>query len=297
MYTIKQAAIRTGVSVEVLRAWERRYGIVRPERTPSGYRLYDDPTIDRLRAMRRLIDSGWSASQAAHEIEANGVPTSPAPTVRPQTVDDGMTDLAAVFVEAAAALDDARVEAVLDDLFAAGSFERVIDERVMPALRALGEAWAAGTVSVAAEHAASHATLRRLSAAFEAAGRLDVEFPVLVGLPPRSRHELGALAFATAARRRGIGVVYLGADVPEASWIDAAQVTRARGVVIGIPTIDDGPAAQGVAEAVSDLPGVLVAAGGAGVEHADLAASVLRLPNGIVDSAVALDEQLAAASR
>jgi MerR family transcriptional regulator, light-induced transcriptional regulator len=297
MYTIKQAAIRTGVSVEVLRAWERRYGIVRPERTPSGYRLYDDPTIDRLRAMRRLIDSGWSASQAAHEIEANGLPAFPAPTVRPQTSDDGTADLAGAFVEAAAALDDARVEAVLDDLFAAGSFERVIDERVMPALRALGEAWAAGTVSVAAEHAASHATLRRLSAAFEAAGRLDVEFPVLVGLPPGSRHELGALAFATAARRRGIGVVYLGADVPEASWIDAAQVTRARGVVIGIPTIDDGPAAQGVAEAVSDLPGVLVAAGGAGVDQADLPASVLRLPNGIVDAAVALDQQLAAVSR
>ncbi len=297
MYTIKQAAIRTGVSVEVLRAWERRYGIVRPERTPSGYRLYDDLTIDRLRAMRQLIDSGWSASQAAHEIESNGVPASPAPTVRPQTSDDDTADIAGAFVEAAAALDDARVEAVLDDLFAAGSFERVIDERVMPALRALGEAWAAGTVSVAAEHAASHATLRRLSAAFEAAGRLVVEFPVLVGLPPGSRHELGALAFATAARRRGIGVVYLGADVPEASWIDAAQVTRARGVVIGIPTIDDGAAAQGVAEAVSDLPGVLVAAGGAGVDHADLPASVLRLPNGIVDSAVALDQQLAAVSR
>jgi MerR family transcriptional regulator, light-induced transcriptional regulator len=297
MYTIKQAAIRAGVSVEVLRAWERRYGIVRPERTPSGYRLYDDPTIDRLRAMRQLIDSGWSASQAAHEIEANGVPTSPTPSVRRQTGDDGTTDLAGAFVEAAAALDDARVEAVLDDLFAAGSFERVIDERVMPALRALGEAWAAGTVSVAAEHAASHATLRRLSAAFEAAGRIDIEFPVLVGLPPGSRHELGALAFATAARRRGIGVVYLGADVPEASWMDAAQVTRARGVVIGVPTIDDGAAAQGVAEAVSDLPGVLVAAGGAGVDHADLPASVLRLPNGIVDSAVALDQQLAAVTR
>ncbi len=74
MYTIKQASLRAGVSIEVLRAWERRYGIVRPERTESGYRLYDDSAIDRVRAMRQLVDSGWSASQAAREIEANGVP-------------------------------------------------------------------------------------------------------------------------------------------------------------------------------------------------------------------------------
>jgi MerR family transcriptional regulator, light-induced transcriptional regulator len=297
MYTIKGAAARAGVSVEVLRAWERRYGVVRPERTSSGYRLYDDASIDRLRAMRSLIDSGWSASQAAREIETNGVPASPAPSERRPFADDSAGDLSAAFVDAAGALDGPRVEAVLDELFAAGSFERVIDERVMPALRALGAAWAAGSMSVAAEHAASHAMLRRLSAAFEAAGRLDVEHPVLVGLPPGSRHELGALAFATAARRRGIGVVYLGADVPETSWIDAAQVTGARGVVIGIPTLADGPTAQGVAEAVSDLPGVLVAAGGGGVAHADLPSSVLRLPDRIVDAAVALEQQLAAVSR
>ena len=219
--------------------------------------------------MRRLIDSGWSASQAAHEIEANGVPELPCPT---RAIDRPVTTARPTSPghswRRPPRSTSARVEAVLDELFAAGSFERVVDERVMPALRALGEAWAAGTVSVAAEHAASHATLRRLSAAFEAAGRLDVEFPVLVGLPPGSRHELGALAFATAARRRGIGVVYLGADVPEASWIDAAQVTRARGVVIGIPTIDDGRSRAG-RRGSDERPtrDVLVAAGGAGVDR------------------------------
>jgi DNA-binding transcriptional MerR regulator len=293
MYTIKQAALRAGVSVEVLRAWERRYGIVRPDRTASGYRLYDDAAIDRLRAMRRLIDSGWSASQAALEVEAHGVPATPAASTPFAFDAGGDVGLPASFVDAAATLDEARIEAILDELFAAGSFERIVDRRVMPALRALGEAWADGTVSVAAEHAASHAMLRRLSAAFEAAARLDIEHPVLVGLPPRSRHELGALAFATATRRRGIGVVYLGADVPESSWLDAAQVTGARGVVIGIPMVDDQVSARGVAEALSSLQGVLVAAGGAGVANADLPSSVLCLPDGIVDGAVALSKHLA----
>ena len=294
MYTIKQAAIRAGVSVELLRAWERRYGIVHPGRTDSGYRLYDDPAIDRLRAMRQLVDNGWAPSQAAREIEANGVPAiSP---IASRAVPSGRQpdpDLATAFVDAAAALDERRVEAVLDELFAAGSFERVVDDRLMPVLHALGDAWAAGTVSVAAEHAASHAVLRRMSAAFEAAGRLDTERPVLVGLPAGSRHEIGALAFATAARRRGIGVVYLGADVPHDSWIDAAQVTSARGVVVGIPTAGDrGPARQ-IVETMVHGGTWLVAAGGGGTLDADLPAEVLRLPNGIVSSAAALQQALA----
>src|SRR3712207_450395 len=55
MYTIRQAAARTGVPVSLLRAWERRYAIGRPTRTPAGYRLYDDEAIERLRTMRRLV--------------------------------------------------------------------------------------------------------------------------------------------------------------------------------------------------------------------------------------------------
>jgi DNA-binding transcriptional MerR regulator len=294
MYTIKQAALRAGVSVQVLRAWERRYGIVRPERTPSGYRLYDETAIDRVRAMRRLVEEGWSASQAARQIEEHGVPVATAPSPRvPQNGASGDTDLSAAFVEAAAALDDAGVEAILDDAFASGSFERVVEQRLMPALRALGEAWADGTVSVAAEHAASHAVLRRLSAAFEAAGRLDIESPVLVGLPPGSRHELGVLAFATAARRRGIGVVYLGADVPEPSWRDAAGITRARAAVVGIPTPDDRRAAEGVAQAMTETGGLLVAVGGPGASGARLPGSVIRLPDDIPNAAAALEQALA----
>jgi MerR family transcriptional regulator, light-induced transcriptional regulator len=288
MYTIKQAALRAGVSIQVLRAWERRYGIVRPERTESGYRLYDDAAIERVRAMRQLVEDGWSASQAAREIDAHGLPASPAPVPRLERE----TDLTASFVQAAADLDDGRIEAILDELFASSSFERAVEQRVMPALRALGDAWAEGMVSVAAEHAASHAVLRRLSAAFEAAGRLDVESPVLVGLPPGSRHELGALAFATAARRRGIGVVYLGADVPEASWRDAAGVTGARGVVIAIPTPEDRESAEGVADTMSEMAHVLVAVGGPGARDVQVPASVVRLPDDIPNAAAALEQAL-----
>src|SRR6187549_2942998 len=76
MYTIKEAAARTGLTVPVLRAWERRYGVIAPTRTPGGYRVYDEAALRRLRSMRRLIDDGWSASAAAAAIIAGTEPPS-----------------------------------------------------------------------------------------------------------------------------------------------------------------------------------------------------------------------------
>ncbi len=99
-----------------------------------------------------------------------------------------------------------------------------------------------------AEHAASHAVLRRLSAAYQAAGRPTVgSGAILVGLPPGARHELGGLAFATAARRAGLPILYLGADLPIRDWLGAAARTRARAAVIGVVTASDREPAERVA--------------------------------------------------
>jgi methanogenic corrinoid protein MtbC1 len=300
MYTIRQAALRAGLSVPLLRAWERRYGIVQPSRTASGYRLYDDSAVARVRAMRMLVDAGWSASQAALEViskglpapdeRASGAPVAVGPGLSPSSVPAAD---ASAFVSAAAALDEDRLAGILDEMFARASFERAVDEHVFPALRALGDAWAAGTVSVAAEHSASHAVLRRLAAAFEAAGQAGTARPVLVGLPPGSRHELGAIAFATAIRRRGVTVVYLGADVPVDAWTMAVERTQASAAVIVVPTSRDRRPARQVAQAAQQLhPELLLAAGGAGAPGADLPASVLVLPDGIPNEAAVFERAL-----
>ena len=79
MYNIKQAAARAGVTVPVLRAWERRYGIVDPARTASGYRQFDDAAVARILAMRRLVGAGWAPSAAAAAILSGEVPVEEAP--------------------------------------------------------------------------------------------------------------------------------------------------------------------------------------------------------------------------
>jgi DNA-binding transcriptional MerR regulator len=300
MYTIKQAAARAGVSVPVMRAWERRYGVVHPTRTPAGYRVYDEPAIARVRAMRRLVDDGWSPNAAAERIKEAAAEELQAlvsrPAVEPPAHDSA--DLRDAFVAAAAALDAARVEAVLDQMFASGSFEQVAEHQLLPALHALGEAWADGRVDVAAEHAASHAVLRRLSGAYQAAGRPAAHAgAILVGLPPGARHELGALAFSVVARRAGLPILYLGPDVPLRDWMNATRATGAPAVVIGVVSEADREAAEDVASALLAAdPEVIVALGGSGAQGSELIErrGVLVLPDGVVDAAQRLVAALGA---
>ena len=300
MYTIKQAAARAGLTVPVLRAWERRYGIVAPARTASGYRMYDDAAIARVRAMRRLVDLGMSPSAAAVSINSGAVPVTDA--ARAVALEPGAVDFASRFVTAAGSFDLIGIEEVLDEMFAAGTFERVVDEHLLPALKALGDAWADGRVDIAAEHAASHAVLRRLAAAYQAAGRPSDELgAILVGLPPGARHELGGLAFAVAARRAGLPVLYLGPDLPVNDWVGVAMRTHARAAVIGVVTAADREPAERVATALLDArPDLLVAFGGRSAPDTSLDLAVpdaARPPMRLPDSLSASVQTLASAVR
>lgn len=286
MYTIKRAAELTGISVATLRAWERRYGVVHPQRTEGGYRLYGPEDVRALAVMNSLVNEGWSAREAAQEtllrlsggrtgrpgdvaIEAvdrsalmNG---AVAPVVSQlatrRTVSDN--DDAEAFVAAAERLDAAAAASVLDARFALGGFEHVVDEWLMPTLSRVGEAWAEGRLTVAGEHLVSYAVQRRLASAYEAAsGRVDGP-TVLIGLPPGSRHELGLLAFAVAARRAGFSTVYVGADLPTHDWVTAMETRHASGVVMAVPRLLDlGPAQAIARELRAADPDVVIGVGG-----------------------------------
>lgn len=299
MYTIKEASARTGVGVPLIRAWERRYGVVTPTRTSSGYRLYDDTSLKVLLAMRSLVDSGWTASEAARAIAAGEVSVDEAVDAARHTR-AAVAEVAAShrsrmverFVAAAEAASPADTEASLDEILASGSFEAVADDLLLPAVAALGDAWAAGRLSVAGEHAASAAVARRLAAIYQAAG-IPGRVSVVVGLPPGARHELGALAFAAALRRRGAGVLYLGADVTVDGWVDAVSRTNARAAVIGIVTADDQAAARDVISALRSQDVSLIAVGGGASGDDPAFDGVAHLPERVVDAAAAVADLVA----
>ena len=291
MYSIKQASIRSGVSVPLIRAWERRYGVVAPKRTPSGYRLYDDKAIATLVRVRELTESGWTASEASRAVLAGEVPVTPALVEAPlppanEAAHARQARLVERFVEAAAEMDIAATGAALDEIFAQGSFEAIVDDMLMPALVSLGEAWADGKVDVAAEHAATAAVHRRLSALYEAAASIGDPVAV-IGLPPGSRHELGALAFAVALRRLGVGVLYLGSDVPVASWVHVIEQHRARVAIMSVVQVVDRAPALEVAQALRDIGSrpVLAVGGGSSDWEDTREAGMVVLPNRINEAA------------
>jgi DNA-binding transcriptional MerR regulator/methylmalonyl-CoA mutase cobalamin-binding subunit len=307
MYTIKQAALRSGLSVTTVRVWERRYGVVRPTRTTAGYRLYDDAAIARLIAMRQLVDGrGMRPSQAAELLAADGADVDD--LVAEAAARSGSAgangaasartaaDAIAGFVDSARALDVGGMEHALDETFAAERFESAMEHVVFPALRAIGDGWAGGELDVAMEHAASETVRRRLARFFDTASRGGGPSQVIVGLPPGSHHEIGALAFAVAARRAGLDVLYLGADVPLESWLTAATTTAASVAVIGVVSRADARAAMSV---VSELQAAATApptaVGGAAAHAVAGGDGTVALPDGI-DDAVARVRELANAA-
>ena len=132
LLTIKRAAELTGLSEHTLRAWERRYDLLAPQRTASGYRLYDRQTLARVQAMRDLVEAGWSPRAAAAELQQ-----------RPPSLPSG-ADPYADLIEAAAAMDAAAIEQLVSDRFGAAAFETVVDDWMLPAPAQLGQAWGEG---------------------------------------------------------------------------------------------------------------------------------------------------------
>ena len=299
MYTIKEAAARSGLPIATIRAWERRYNAVQPARTASGYRLYDDAAVDRLVAMRHLVEvEGVRPSQAADQVRDDEAAVRRLvdrarndADARPTAGESGelvTTDRESVvtFRDAVRRMDLVALESLLDEVLGSQRFERAVEAVVFPALRAVGDDWASGEIDVAHEHAASETVRRRFSRAFDAAGSPGRQVDVLVGLPPGRQHELGALAFAVAARRAGLGVLYLGANVPVESWVAALDRTDARLVVLGVVGREDIALGRAVADGIADAtPQMTVAVGGRGSAEVAAAAGVVALPEQL-DAAV-----------
>jgi methanogenic corrinoid protein MtbC1 len=240
VYTIGHAAQLTGVPAATLRVWERRYGLVRPERSEGGYRLYDEHALQVLRAMSALVAAGWSPrTAAAHLLAGAEAPDGPRPAAPAAPPAGSASWDTTALAQGAVDLDREAVSAALDTAFAATDLEQVLDEWLMPSLEAVGSWWRDGLVDVAGEHVVSAAVERRLGATLDAVS-VPARGPlVAVGLARGSLHELGVLAFAVALRRLGVDVVYLGADLPPQSWVSMIRARPPAAVVIGAPMVTD----------------------------------------------------------
>jgi MerR family transcriptional regulator, light-induced transcriptional regulator len=207
MLRIGELSKRVGVSPELLRAWERRYGLLRPARSAGGLRLYSPADVERVALMQHHLAEGLAAAEAAALAARQAVDEEAARTaLRPATIREELS-------EALEAFDEPRAQAILDRLLALATLDTVLSEVVVPYLRELGERWERGEVSVAQEHFASSVVRGRLLGLARGWGLGLGPTAVLAGLPGE-QHDLGLIAFGLALRSRGWRIVYLGPDSP-----------------------------------------------------------------------------------
>ena len=199
---------QTGVSAELLRAWERRYGLLTPQRSPGGFRLYDDEDVACIRKMKSLTDAGLSASDAARHVMAAAVGSTLAQPGSPP-LDAIRSQLGAAF----RSFDEAALEAAIDSTFSTLDLDTATVEVFLPALRALGDDWSLGRVSVAQEHFALNVLRGRLLAL--ARGWDSGLGPrALLACPPGEYHDVSLVLFGIAMHRRGWRITFLGANTP-----------------------------------------------------------------------------------
>jgi DNA-binding transcriptional MerR regulator len=221
---IGELSRRTGVSPELLRAWEQRYDLLRPSRSPGGFRLYSDADEARVRRTTALIADGLSAAEAAR-LAASGVITDEKDEL------PLVAELATELRRSLDGFDAAAGHDALDRLFAAVSVEFALTEVLIPYLHELGERWAGGEVTVAQEHFASHLIRGRLVGLAQDWGAGGASRCVAACLPGEA-HDLGLVMLGLLMARRGWQVTFLGADTPLDSLESAVRTLRPSLVIL-----------------------------------------------------------------
>ncbi len=226
---IGELSRRVGVGPELLRTWERRYGLLHPARTEGGTRLYSAEDERRVRAMQAHLENGLSAAEAAQLASVGGSAASAAE--QGGAIPRGVEQLR----EALDAMDADAAHAVLDGLLASFTLETVLSDVLLPYLHELGERWRSGEASVAQEHFASNLLRARLLALARGWERGEGR-TALLACAPGEQHDLPLITFGLALRGRGWRIVFLGADTPAASVADTAERLRPALIVVSSVT-------------------------------------------------------------
>jgi methylmalonyl-CoA mutase cobalamin-binding domain/chain len=234
---------RTGLGQDVIRAWERRYGAVVPQRTDTGRRLYTDEDIRQLLLLKRVVAGGRRISDVAaltatelEKLASEDQPAAPKETAR-MPVDAGAPLEAAV--DAASRLDGEHLEAILSDAALSMSAPELRRKLIAPLLTEIGERWREGTVRVAHEHLATSIVRAFVDGMRKRSTNGDDRPKILIATTSGQRHELGALMAAVAAEEVGWEAIYLGASLPAEEIGAAVRQSNARAVGLSIVYHDD----------------------------------------------------------
>ncbi len=264
-YEIHEVAELTGLQTARLRAWERRYEVVRPRRLPNRYRVYTSEQVALLRAFGRLCAAGERIGDLVREARESVIARAEG-----RATDGSPLSL---LLEAIRRLDREQLSRLLQDLRQRLGGPRFGREIILPLGEVIGDLWALGKLNVAAEHLASEVVVQQLKQ--ELTGGPATGPVLLAACMPGEHHEWGFLVTLIETRHAGWRVQYLGADLPLKDLTDAAWTVVP--AVVAISAADP----ENVLSRLVELrrlprllpPGTRVVLGGAG---ADVNAARLR---------------------
>jgi DNA-binding transcriptional MerR regulator/methylmalonyl-CoA mutase cobalamin-binding subunit len=272
LFNTKAVVRQTGVPAPTLRAWERRYGVLSPQRGGNDYRLYSERDMVIVTWLRERVESGMSISQAIALLRSM-VPAPPrrVPAAHPATPSSAERGAMAPAGASAAAGEGSPLSLValrqvllgqllqlaergamhtISEALAIYPVEEVCDALFTPVLRELGRLWAEGHIGVAEEHFGTAVIRAQLEGLFRCAPAVDGGPYLLVGCAPGNLHELGPLMLALFLRRLGVRVAYLGQSLEPASVAALATANQAACVVLSAALPEH---AEAVAEVIRQL--------------------------------------------
>lgn len=267
-FNLKAVLLETGLAADTLRAWERRYGLPTPQRTAGGHRLYSQYDIETIKWLIARQAEGLSISRAVdlwnEHIASDtdplagyapssmiGALTSPAP----QSLDTTLDALRAQWITACMNFSETNAEQALNKAFSMFSVEAVCTEVLQKGMSEIGDLWYENRASVQQEHFASGLAMRRLDALLSASPIPSRTQTILVGCPPGEWHTFTPLLLSLFLRRRGLNVIYLGANVPADRFAETAQKVKANLVILVAQTLVSAASLQQAALAITSQDG------------------------------------------
>jgi DNA-binding transcriptional MerR regulator len=313
LFNTKAVAQKTGIAAPTLRAWERRYTILSPERAQNDYRLYSERDIAIISWLKEHVDAGMSISQAIalfrhleeehHQLHRKDSPPESAspfqvmisnPTVgKHETIAKGeeqekdvtynMRFVRERLLEAFNSFDEATASRLMASMLAIYPIEQVCTELITPTLWEVGHLWERGLITVAIEHFASaffHGWLTNLLHAMPTNNPNPL---VIACCAPGELHELAPLMLALLLRRAGLRVAYLGQSIETESLLQTVRRLSPALICISVTLISSLEAATELGQKVQELPPprpVLIFGGQAFEQRADL---IARIPGVYLD--------------
>jgi len=241
-YNLKVVLKETGLAADTLRAWERRYGLPVPQRTQGGHRLYSQRDIATIKWLLARQAEGLSISRAVdlwnEKLASNSDPLADSVSTTFTTLttfsspDTNLDSLRAAWVNACMDFNESAAEQTLNQAFAMFPMEAVCMDILQKGMSEIGRHWYENKASVQQEHFASALAMRRLDTLLSATPSPTQNKTVLVGCPPDEWHTFTPLLLALLLRRRGLNVIYLGANVPAERFADTVKNVKADLVIL-----------------------------------------------------------------